>query len=89
MAACFAHVRRRFYELHVNESSRRVTEDVATMGGLWEIMAKIGGLDPERRMKARREKSASIVAALFDLVGHGAAAPMAEALYATSPSSAS
>jgi hypothetical protein len=26
LAACFAHVRRRFYELHVNESSRLATQ---------------------------------------------------------------
>jgi transposase len=27
-AACFAHVRRRFYELHVNESSRLATQTI-------------------------------------------------------------
>lgn len=37
LAACFAHVRRRFYELHVNESSRLATQTVTTMAGLWKI----------------------------------------------------
>jgi len=67
LAACFAHVRRRFYELHVNESSRLATQTVTTMAGLWEIEADIRGQDPATRVKARQEKSAAIVAALFDL----------------------
>jgi transposase len=57
----------RFYELHVNESSQLATQTVTTMAGLWEIEAEIRGQDPETRMKARQEKSAAIVAALFDL----------------------
>jgi hypothetical protein len=32
LAACFAHVRRRFYELHVNESSRLATQAVGDRG---------------------------------------------------------
>src|SRR6516165_7506139 len=67
LAACFAHVRRRFYELHVNESSQIATQTITTMAGLWEIEADIRGRDPETRMKARQEKSAAIVATLFDL----------------------
>ena len=67
LAACFAHVRRRFYELHVNESSQTATQTITTMAGLWEIEADIRGRDPETRMKARQEKSAAIVATLFDL----------------------
>jgi len=58
-------VRRRFYELHVNESSRLATQTVTTMAGLWEIEADIRGQDPEMRVKARQEKSAAIVAGLF------------------------
>lgn len=41
LAACFAHIRRRFYELHVNESSHLATQTVTTMAGLWEIEAAI------------------------------------------------
>jgi transposase len=40
LAACFAHVRRRFYELHVNESSHLATQTVTTMAELWAIEAK-------------------------------------------------
>jgi transposase len=67
LAACFAHVRRRFYELHVNDSSRLATQFVATMAGLWEIEADIRGRDPETRVKARLERSAPIASTLFDL----------------------
>ncbi len=38
------------------------------MAGLWEIEADIRGQDPETRVKARQERSAAIVAALFDSV---------------------
>jgi transposase len=67
LAACFAHVRRRFYELHVNESSHLATQTITTMAGLWEIEADIRGQDPATRVKVRQERSATIVAALFDL----------------------
>jgi transposase len=67
LAACFAHVRRRFYELHVNESSRLATQTITTMAALWKVEADIRGKDPATRVKARQEKSAAIVARLFDL----------------------
>ena len=67
LAASFADVRRRFYELHVNESSQLATQAVTTMAGLWEIEADIRGQDPATRVKARQEKSAGIVSALFEL----------------------
>ena len=67
LAACFAHVRRRFYELHVNESSRLATQTITTMAALWKVEEDIRGKDPATRVKARQERSAVIVARLFDL----------------------
>jgi transposase len=67
LAACFAHVRRRFYELHVNESSRLATQTITTMAALWKVEEDIRGKDPATRVKARQEKSATIVARLFEL----------------------
>jgi transposase len=67
LAACFAHVRRRFYELHVNESSRLATQTITTMAALWKVEEDIRGKDPATRVKARQEKSAAIVARLFEL----------------------
>ena len=42
-------------------------QTVTTMARLWEIEAEIRCQDPETRMKARQEKSAAIVATLFDV----------------------
>jgi transposase len=67
LAACFAHVRRRFYELHVNESSRLATQTITIMAALWKVEEDIRGKDPATRVKARQEKSAAIVARLFEL----------------------
>lgn len=67
LAACFAHVRRRFYELHVNESSQLATQTITTMAALWKVEEDIRGKDPATRVKARQEKSAAIVARLFEL----------------------
>jgi transposase len=67
LAACFAHVRRRFYELQVNESSRLATQTITTMAALWKVEEEIRGKDPATRVKARQERSAAIVAGLFDL----------------------
>ena len=67
LAAWFAHVRRRFYELHVNESSHLATQTITTMAALWKVEEDIRGKDPATRVNARQEKSAAIVASLFEL----------------------
>ena len=67
LAACFAHDRRRFFELHGNESSRLATQTITTMAALWKVEEDIRGKDPATRVKARQERSAAIVARLFDL----------------------
>ena len=67
LAACFAHVRRRFYELHVNESSHLATQTITIMAALWKVEEDVRGKDPATRVKARQEKSAAIVASLFEL----------------------
>jgi transposase len=44
LAGCWAHLRRRFYELHLNGSSRLATQTVTTMAELWKIEGDIRGL---------------------------------------------
>lgn len=78
LAACFAHVRRRFYELHVNESSPLATQTVTTMAELWAIEAEIRGLDPDTRVKARQEKVRRDRRGALRSVGQGAAAPVGQ-----------
>ena len=67
LAACFAHVRRKFYELHVNGSSELATKTVTTMAKLWQNEDEVRGRPPEVRVELRRESSATVVADLFDM----------------------
>lgn len=67
LAACWAHLRRRFYELHIAGVSRIATETVERMSALWAIEAEIRGQAPELRRAARQARSAPVVAALWSL----------------------
>ena len=67
LAACWAHLRRRFYELHIAGVSRTATETVERMSALWTIEAEIRGQAPKLRRAARQARSAPIVAALWSL----------------------
>lgn len=69
-AACWVHTRRKFYELHVQGKSRLATRTVEMMAPLWKIEAEIRGQSPEQRQVVRQERSAPIVAELFDLWIH-------------------
>lgn len=67
LAACWAHLRRKFYELHVSGVSRMASETVERMAELWAIEDRVRGRDPESRRAARQEGSAAIVADLWSL----------------------
>src|SRR5690606_18293158 len=58
LAGCWAHVRRRFYELHVNDSSRLATTTIEQMTRLWALEEGVRGQAAEARAKQRREQSA-------------------------------
>jgi transposase len=62
LAACWAHLRRKFYELHVAGISHVVSETVVRMAKLWAVEEKIRGHDSECRRAGRQEQSAAIVA---------------------------
>jgi len=91
LAGCWAHLRRRFYELHINGSSRLATQTVTAMAALWKIEGDIRGVAPAARMAARQQRSATMVAELFDLahfdergiVGERAGHPMALGVHST------
>ncbi|BBZ97141.1 hypothetical protein BRDID11004_19450 [Bradyrhizobium diazoefficiens] len=53
-------MRRRFYELHVNESSHLANQTVTTKAELWAIEAEILCLDPDTRVKVSLGRSAAI-----------------------------
>jgi transposase len=66
LAACWAHLRRYFYELHIAGLSDTATWTVERMTALWGIEQEIRGSTPEIRQAARRTTSAAIVAELFE-----------------------
>lgn len=65
-AACWAHTRRKFYEVTVSSEhasiARAILEEI---GKIYEIEEGIRGLEPEERLKARNEKSKKLVDELF------------------------
>ncbi len=67
LAGCWSHVRRKFYELHINDSARLATTTIERMTRLWAVEETVRGQDPAVRAAARQETSATIVAELFNL----------------------
>jgi transposase len=65
LAACWAHLRRKFYELHVAGISHVASETVERMAVLWAIEESIRGQSPDARRATRQEQSAPIVAELW------------------------
>jgi transposase len=67
LAGCWSHVRRRFYELHVADSSRLATTTIERMTHLWKVEETVRGSHSDVRAAARQETSTPIVADLFEL----------------------
>lgn len=65
LAACWSHVRRKFFELHASGTSRLATQTIEAMALLWQIEADIRGQDPVQRRTIRGERSIAIVHDLF------------------------
>ncbi len=63
LAACWAHARRRFYELH-EVGSPIATEAVRRIGEFYRIEAKIRGRPPDERRAVRLERSKPLLEAL-------------------------
>lgn len=66
LAACWAHLRRKFYELHVAGLSETATWTVERMAALWRIEEDIRWRSCDVRRAARQEISAPMVTALFE-----------------------
>ena len=65
LAACWAHVRRKFYELHVSDQSVVAARTLAQMGSLWAVEDAVRGQTATARQLAREETSAAVVTDLF------------------------
>ena len=67
LAGCWSHVRRKFYELHVADSSELAKATIERMSHLWNVEENARGKAPAARVAARQETAAAIVADLFEL----------------------
>ncbi len=67
LAGCWAHVQRRFYDLHVSDSSEVATATIERMTRLWQVEENVRGQNPEARAIARQAESAAIIADLSKL----------------------
>lgn len=61
LAFCWAHVRRRFYELAAAGPAPIATEALERIKALYAVEAEIRGQDPEARRVARQERSRPLV----------------------------
>jgi transposase len=68
-AACWAHVRRKFYDLQVAHKSPVAEEALRRIGALYAIEADIRGRKPEERRQVRNERSRSLLESLKQWVG--------------------
>lgn len=64
LAFCWAHLRRRFYEVYVGGNAPIATETLARIKLLYDIEAEIRGLPPELRKAVRQEKSKPVIEAM-------------------------
>jgi transposase len=64
LAFCWAHFRRRFYEIYVGGHAPIATEALARIKPLYEIEDEIRGRPPEVRQAVRQEKSKPLIEAM-------------------------
>ncbi len=65
-AACWAHVRRKFYEITiVNENAKVAQEAVDQIGKLYGIEKEIRGMEADKRKEVRLSRSKELVESLF------------------------
>lgn len=63
-AACWAHVRRKFYDIAQAQASPLAAEALARIGALYAIEADIRGAPPERRRVVRMERAQPLLVQL-------------------------
>jgi len=63
-AACWAHVRRKFYDLHAAHKSPVAAEAMQRIGALYAIEKEIRGRSPEERRAIRNERARPLLEAL-------------------------
>ena len=63
-AACWAHVRRKFYDIQVAHKSAAAMEALERIGALYAIEKEIRGRSPEERRAVRNERSRPLLESL-------------------------
>lgn len=64
LAACWAHARRKYYEVHAATGSPVAAEALRRVAELYEIEARIRGQASEKRRAVRRREARPLVAAM-------------------------
>lgn len=67
LAGCWAHLRRKFYDLHISGVSQTATDTIVAMIELWKVEDAVRGKDAGTRARRRQETSSVIVNSLFEL----------------------
>jgi transposase len=65
-AACWAHVRRKFFDLHQAQASPIATEAVERIGQLYGIENEIRGRSPDERRQVRNARAGPLLIALHE-----------------------
>lgn len=66
-ASCWAHTRRKFYEVTAANDNASIAEEACKIiGKIYKIEREIKGLPPKERLKVRQEKSEPIVSDFFE-----------------------
>lgn len=65
-AACMAHMRRKFFDVHVATKSPLAAEALERIAAFYRIEAEISGRPPDQRLQARTAQTAPLIAALHD-----------------------
>lgn len=65
-AVCWAHVRRKFYDLQVAHASPLAAEALKRIGELYAIESEIRGRPPEERLQARMTRARPLLEALHE-----------------------
>ncbi len=63
-AACWAHVRRKFYDIQVAHKSLVAAEALERIGALYAIESDINGRSPEERREIRNARSRPLLGSL-------------------------
>jgi len=63
-AACWAHVRRKFFDLHEAHASPTTTEALERIGALYAIESEIRGRSPDERRRERQTRSRPLLTSL-------------------------